>query len=91
MLVAAPLFDAAKDVDAGRIEVFLGSADGLPTNPSFTLEGLDGAGAQLGYSVAAAGDVNGDGLGDFIVSAPFANSGSITGAGLFFCFRPNLA
>ena len=46
----------------------------------FRLEGID-ANDQSGTSVAPAGDVNGDGLGDVIVGAPFADPGGVYAAG----------
>ena len=53
----------------GRVHVHYGSTTGIATLPSLTLE-VNVAGAQFGYSVASAGDVNGDGYADLVVGAP---------------------
>ena len=45
----------------------------LNGNNGFTINGISGGGLS-GYSVASAGDVNGDGIGDLIVGAPLAFS-----------------
>ena len=58
----------------GRFHIYLGSASGLGATPAQTIDG-NTPGAQLGWSVASAGDVNGNGLGDVIVGAPFAGNG----------------
>jgi hypothetical protein len=58
----------------GRAIVFLGSASGLSTSPAWAVESNQ-ANAQLGVSVAAAGDVNGDGYGDVIVGANLYDNG----------------
>ncbi len=48
--------------------------DPLSENPDWTKEGNQ-AGAQFGYCVATAGDVNGDGYSDVIVGAPYYDNG----------------
>lgn len=51
----------------------------------------EGAGDQLGYSLDRSGDVNGDGLADLLVGAPYASSfGSLnTGAAYWIFGRQN--
>lgn len=65
LLVAAPMADTAAGVDAGRVEVFSGSDFGL----LFPLEGYQ-AGAAVGAALDAGHDLDGDGIGDFLVGAP---------------------
>ena len=64
---------ASNPPGSGHAYLFLGSKAGLVTSPSTTLVGLDGANAMFGSVVASAGDVNGDGYADVIVSAPWAD------------------
>jgi len=68
----------------------------LPFGPQFTLDigasfALTGTGDdQAGFSVSGAGDVNGDGIDDLIVSVPQFVAGDEGGAYVIFG-RPNIA
>lgn len=70
----APAFVSA-NFDLGAITAAIGS-------------GIAGAGAgeNFGHSVSDAGDVNGDGIGDLIVGAPFAGSGGQTQGAAYLVF-----
>jgi hypothetical protein len=82
VIVGAPLWDGAAGIDEGRALVFLGKGGGLASTPAWTASSLQ-AGAQLGASVAGAGDVNRDGFGDVIAGAPlFANGEATEGTAL---------
>ncbi|MEJ1968238.1 MAG: type I secretion C-terminal target domain-containing protein [Rhizomicrobium sp.] len=74
---------------SGASYVVFGHAGGFPANIDLsTLDGSNGfeisgaaAGDRNGYSVASAGDVNGDGFADLIIGAKYADShGSNSGA-----------
>ncbi len=67
VIVGAHLYDAGQD-DEGAVFVYLGSADGLADTPNWAAESNQ-IGAQLGRSVAGAGDVNHDLYDDVIVGA----------------------
>jgi hypothetical protein len=58
----------------GHAYVYLGSPEGLETRAVTSLRGDDGVDTDFGDFVACAGDVNGDGLTDVAVGAPFEGS-----------------
>ena len=67
VIVGAYLYDNGQ-TDEGAAFIYYGSATGLSQNAAALLE-ANQAGALFGYSVASAGDVNGDGYSDVIVGA----------------------
>jgi hypothetical protein len=77
---AAPYADAGVGVDAGQVWVMLQAGNGTElavisatSNGGWTVQGL-AEGDALGWSVAAAGDVDGDGFDDVLVAAPYADA-----------------
>jgi hypothetical protein len=67
VVVGASAFDNGER-NEGRTFLYLGSATGLSLTPAWTAESNQ-AGAEWGFSVASAGDVNGDGFSDVVVGA----------------------
>ncbi len=89
VIVGASSYDAGQ-TDEGAAFVFLGSSTGIasgnPASPGVTQLESDQAGAQMGWSVAGLGDVNGDGYADVIVGAPWYAAGQ-TNEGAAFVFH----
>jgi hypothetical protein len=79
-------------VNAGRISSFHGTRPGyIAGGNGALLKELLHAGAELGTSVASAGDVNGDGYSDIIAGAPmFDKTGTDDGVVLLYYGSPDL-
>ena len=70
LAVGAPLRDVPP-ADGGAVYLFLGSSTGLdPTAPIQLDDPVAQGNAFFGQSVAAAGDLDGDGFGELLVGAP---------------------
>jgi hypothetical protein len=90
VIIGAPFFDGAPGAESGRAYVVFGQdvAAGSFDIDLNALDGTDGvlidgvtAGTRFGQGVESLGDVNGDGLHDFAIAAPFLNNfGSNTGS-----------
>jgi len=70
VLVGAPYKTDETSDGVGEARLYLGSANGLSTSPAWTVEG-GGGWSYFGGLLNGAGDVNGDGYDDFIISAYF--------------------
>ena len=75
------------NTNEGAAYVFHGSASGIVPNGSqanadSVIQGAQNE-AYIGYSVAPAGDVNGDGYGDVLVGAPFYNNANVDAGAAF--------
>ncbi|HEY5657225.1 MAG TPA: integrin alpha, partial [Myxococcota bacterium] len=91
VIAGAPYYEAGQPFE-GAAFVYLGSASGIadgdPTTAHAQIE-PDQSGAELGVSVASAGDVNGDGFEDIIVGAHRYDAGEVDeGAAFVFLGGP---
>ena len=75
-LVGSP-FWSTPFANAGRVQLFLGSATGISAVPAWSFQGTQ-ANARLGISVSSAGDLNGDGFSDVVIGCPgFLGMGAV--------------
>jgi hypothetical protein len=73
LLVGASCAPVSGSCGGGRVILFTGSATGV-TRPGTVIESPSAA-ARFGDAIAGAGDINGDGLADFVIGAPNAMGG----------------
>jgi len=72
VIVGAPYYDNGQ-TDEGSVFVYHGSINGLSLSANWTMESNQSS-ALFGWSVATAGDVNGDGYSDVIIGSPTYDS-----------------
>jgi len=84
VIVGASLYDNGQ-TDEGATFVYFGGAGAFKTTPAALLE-PNQASAFLGFSVAGAGDVNGDGFADVLVGAYGYDNGQINEGAAFVYF-----
>ena len=75
VIVGAAFYDNhSQEINEGKVYVYHGSSGGLSTTAAWSYEGNQEA-ANLGWSAATAGDVNGDNYSDVVVGAPLYDNG----------------
>ena len=85
VLVGAPLFDVPPSgTNQGRAYCYHGNTMTLGWN-------ADGAAsnAQFGFSLSGAGDLNGDGVSDVAIGAPYQPKAPTTNNGAVYCYQGN--
>ena len=88
VIVGAHWYSNGQEKEGG-VFVYHGSATGLSPTADWTAES-DQAGAEFGWSVATAGDVNGDGYADVVVGARYYDAGQ-TDEGRAFVYHGSTA
>lgn len=78
--VGTPEYDSFSAVDIGCVRVI----SGLSGLELYQKSG-SGAGAFFGYAISAQGDINGDGVSDYLVGSPYATYNSIQGGRAHLC------
>jgi FG-GAP repeat/FG-GAP-like repeat len=94
LIIGASTADPNGITNSGQSYVVFGSRSGFSTNFNLsTLNGTNGfringiaASDSLGYAVSSAGDINGDGIDDLIIGAPFANPNGLTSGQSYVVF-----
>ncbi|MBU0704519.1 MAG: integrin alpha, partial [Chloroflexi bacterium] len=85
VIVGAPRYDVTGLTDAGQAFLYYGGPTGIITSTVWITH-TDQAHARFGVSVSTAGDVNGDGYGDVVITAN-GYDGEETNEGVAFVYH----
>ncbi len=86
VIVGVPRYKNGQ-VDEGAAFIYYSSSNGINPNVYTILES-DIVNAQFGYTVAAAGDINGDGSADIVIGAPQYDQAPLSGfRGRFYVYK----
>src|SRR5206468_4022860 len=89
VLVASPFFHGPLSTTQGRVWLYLGSPSGLSSTAAWVRDG-DFPSMYFGGSMSSAGDIDGDGYGDVLVSAyNYSNEESHEGEVVVFLGSPS--
>ncbi|HEV8323596.1 MAG TPA: thrombospondin type 3 repeat-containing protein, partial [Myxococcota bacterium] len=83
--IGAPYWDEPGLANAGKVYAFYGAGGTLPASASWVITATQAA--ALGASLAAAGDVDADGLDDLLVGMPLWDEAGFVDAGAALLFR----
>jgi Secretion system C-terminal sorting domain/FG-GAP repeat len=87
-VVGAVFYDVAVLNDnRGKAYLYYGSATGVPLTANVNFVSNNNNQELFGYSVASAGDVNGDGYSDLLIASEFFNDGANTNEGRVFVYN----
>ncbi|MBK6381105.1 MAG: FG-GAP repeat protein [Chitinophagaceae bacterium] len=89
VIIGAFLCDDGANSDEGRCFIYYGSTSGLSATPGDVQDDANQANSEFGYSVASAGDVNGDGYSDVIIGAYSYDDGATLNEGRCFVYYGN--
>ena len=87
VIIGSPSYDSVQ-IDEGRAYVYNGSLSGLQSEHTWKFENNQ-TGANFGYSVSSAGDINNDGYSDVIVGAFLYDNGQ-TNEGRVYVFKGSM-
>ncbi|MBK6381107.1 MAG: FG-GAP repeat protein [Chitinophagaceae bacterium] len=87
LIIGAYNYDDGANTDEGMVFIYYGSAIGLSANPDSTPDDANQGGANFGWSVACAGDVNGDRFSDVIIGAWLYDDAPNTNEGRAFVYH----
>jgi len=85
LIISTPEDDTPPNLKAGKVELFLGTEQGIGTTPKLVMQGESDE-ALMGYTISFLGDINRDGYDDVAIGAPSHSSDGKAERGKFYVF-----